>query len=167
VWVREFQRDDGIVGRWKQRVVLVLKEKSCSRWVRAKWGASDVTERGREEAGLTFLKLLQHLLVSLKADKWVLFKEATTLWETLDQDYTKPFQLSRDFTDLLTDLVRSILSCLKLEYVVISFVVILDMTVRNVLSFKMLLAVKSIVRSMFGSYCFYAYNSAVHWSSTW
>lgn len=78
---------------------------------------------GREGAGLIRLKLLQHLLVSLKADKRVLFKEATTLWETLDQDYTEPVQISRDFTGLLTDLVRSILRSLKKKLFVIFFVI--------------------------------------------
>lgn len=88
MWLGEFQRCDCIVVGRKE--TQVREKKSSSRWVRAKWGVSDVTGRGREWAGLNRLKLLQHLLGSSKADKRVLFKEATTLWETLDLDCSEP-----------------------------------------------------------------------------
>ncbi len=160
-------RGDCIVGRRKRRETLVLEEKSNSRWVRAKWGASDVTGRGREGAGQNRLKLLQHLLVSsLKAYKRVLFEEATTLWETLDQDYTEPIHLSRDFKGLLTELVRSIFKISEIRischYSVCCYLTWLS----EILSFNMLLAVKSSVRSTLWSYrsCV-CYSSSTWWEA--
>lgn len=98
----------------------VFQSSTCCKWARAKWDFPDVTQRRSVWEGLVELKLLQHLLLSMRADKRVLFKEASILWGNLSIGLHRTCSIHQGFyAGFLTSLVRAPLGSISHSTVIL------------------------------------------------